>query len=578
MFFVALATDYDGTIATDGSAPAGVVEDLKQFKATGRRLILVTGRELQDLQRVFPMVEIFDRIVAENGAVLYTPATQTEQTLAGPPPEAFVDALKAAGVSPLSVGRVVVATWEPNETKVLEVIKKLGLELQIIFNKGAVMVLPPGINKASGLQAALDDLGLAATNVVGVGDAENDRTFLEFCGCSAAVANALPSIKEKVDLILDGPRGEGVQELLKRIAEEDAAIVPPRRHGVVLGTLKDGSEALLPSGEGNVLLTGHSTVGKSTIATALTERMSEKGLQFCVFDPEGDFEMLESAVQIGNVKLPPSLSELTALLKRPNTNIVVNALAVPLDERPKFFADFLAAISATRLAFARPHWLIVDEAHHVLPKDSETASLVLPQTLTSTIFITVHADSLAKAALEKIRYVIAAGQEATETLDVFAHRLQILGPTPQATCGERQVLLWDRESPAAPLCLEPRRPTQIHRRHTRKYAEGELGPDKSFYFHGPDKKLNLRAANLMSFLNIADGVDDDTWEFHRRAGDYSTWISTAIKDDELADQVAAAEQDGSLNAAQSRANIKAEIERRYTAPTELPVRLPANSG
>jgi hypothetical protein len=46
-----------------------------------------------------------------------------------------------------------VATWEPHQATVLEAIRELGLEHHIIFNKGAVMVLPPGINKAAGLEA-----------------------------------------------------------------------------------------------------------------------------------------------------------------------------------------------------------------------------------------------------------------------------------------------------------------------------------------------------------------------------------------------------------------------------------------
>ncbi|HEX2758928.1 MAG TPA: HAD hydrolase family protein, partial [Rhizomicrobium sp.] len=179
MFFIALATDYDGTIATDGRTPPEVVEALKQFKSGGRKLILVTGRELDDLKAVFPEHGIFDRIVAENGALLYEPATQRERILAPPPVEALVKALQDAEVAPLSVGRVIVATWEPNETIVLETIKRLGLESQIIFNKGAVMVLPPGINKASGLVTALEELELSAINVVGVGDAENDHAFLQ---------------------------------------------------------------------------------------------------------------------------------------------------------------------------------------------------------------------------------------------------------------------------------------------------------------------------------------------------------------------------------------------------------------
>ena len=78
----------------------------------------------------------------------------------------------------------------------LEAIHELGLEWQIIFNKGAVMVLPPGVNKASGLAAALEALQLSPVNVVGIGDAENDHAFLSLCGCSVAVANALDAVKD----------------------------------------------------------------------------------------------------------------------------------------------------------------------------------------------------------------------------------------------------------------------------------------------------------------------------------------------------------------------------------------------
>jgi hypothetical protein len=81
------------------------------------------------------------------------------------------------------------------------VIRDLGLELNII-TKGAVMVLPPNINKAAGLQAALAELKLSGHNVVGVGDAENDHAFLQSCGCAAAVSNALPMVKTSADIVL----------------------------------------------------------------------------------------------------------------------------------------------------------------------------------------------------------------------------------------------------------------------------------------------------------------------------------------------------------------------------------------
>src|SRR5439155_24116391 len=186
MRFHVLATDYDGTIAHHGAVDAATEEALTRVRATGRKLILVTGRELGDLQKVFPTLELFDAIVAENGALVHQPAKRTTRLLGERPPEIFASTLREHGVAPLSVGEVIVATWQPHEAVVLDTIRALGLELQVIFNKGAVMVLPSGINKAVGLRAALDDLGLSAHNAVGVGDAENDHAFLSVCECAVA--------------------------------------------------------------------------------------------------------------------------------------------------------------------------------------------------------------------------------------------------------------------------------------------------------------------------------------------------------------------------------------------------------
>jgi hypothetical protein len=228
MRYVALASDYDGTLAEDGHVSTQALEALERVRDSGRRLVLVTGRELDDLLRVFPRIGLFDRVVAENGALLYRPDTGEERLLGARPPDVFVEELRRRGVEGISVGRVIVATWEPYETTVLETIRDLGLELQVIFNKGAVMVLPEGVNKATGLVAALDDLGLSPHNTVGVGDAENDHAFLNLCGCAVAVANALPSLKERVDWVTDRPRGEGVQEVIEHLLDDDLASLCPR--------------------------------------------------------------------------------------------------------------------------------------------------------------------------------------------------------------------------------------------------------------------------------------------------------------------------------------------------------------
>src|SRR6187455_1562547 len=135
MRYFALATDYDGTIATHGSVDEHTLDWLRLLADSGRKLILVTGRELPDLRAVFPEWAMFDRIVAENGAVLCRPSLQEEEALVPAPPRSFVELLRARDVRPLSVGRVIVATVEPNENMVLNAVRELGLELQVIFNK-----------------------------------------------------------------------------------------------------------------------------------------------------------------------------------------------------------------------------------------------------------------------------------------------------------------------------------------------------------------------------------------------------------------------------------------------------------
>jgi hypothetical protein len=224
MRYLALATDYDGTLASEGRVLEETIAALERLRQSGRKLILVTGRELDDLLRVFPEIELFDMVVAENGALLYRPDTREEKPLTSSPPEEFVKALRDRGVDPLSVGRVIVATWHPHETTVLEAIRDLGLELQVILNKDAVMVLPSGVNKASGLSAALSELGLSPHNTVGIGDAENDQALLSLCECGVAVANALPMLKECADFVTKGARGAGVVELIDQLIASEIVI------------------------------------------------------------------------------------------------------------------------------------------------------------------------------------------------------------------------------------------------------------------------------------------------------------------------------------------------------------------
>ena len=567
MYIICLATDYDGTLAHDGVVESATVDALVEFKRSGRRLVLVTGRALPDLVAAFPHVDLFDRVVAENGALLYNPATRQERPLAPEPSPEFVALLRAKGVAPLSVGRSIIATWEPNQTAALEAIRELGLELQIVFNKGAVMILPAGINKASGLKSALDDLSISAHNVVAVGDAENDHAFMQFAGYAVAVANALPTVKAEADLVTRAARGAGVVELIGLLIERDVdAFAPFKEHGLVQAAVRADDQAVFirPHG-GGALIAGLSGGGKSSLATALIEGMLARGFQVCVFDPEGDYGNLSAAVSLGDAKAPPRLSEMIKAIERPGQSVVVNMLAISVEERPAAFRGFVGALAEMHARTGRPHWIVVDEAHHVLPAGRDANAAAAPVG-PPAILVTVDPEAVAAHALEGVDDLFAVGTKPAETIRAFCKALSIAPPALPAPPQEAgRALLWRRRSSKPPEFVAPRAPVAKMERHTRKYAEGELGEDKSFFFRGPDNALNLRAQNLTIFLQMADGVDDRTWLHHSAAHDVSRWIREAIKDEGLA---AEAEQiEAAPHAEASRKAMREAIERRYTAPT-----------
>ncbi len=214
MKYSVIATDYDGTLATQGVVLEATLAALQRYRDRGGRLLLVTGRQLDDLLQVFPHPHLFDGMVVENGAVLYRPEEESVRLLANPLPTVLIDTLIDQGVTPISQGQVLVSTWEPHGETVEQTLRHLGIAATVIRNKRAVMVLPHGVDKASGMAAALAELGLGANQVVGIGDAENDRSLLRASGLGVAVANAVPDLKAMADRVMVGERGAGVQELI----------------------------------------------------------------------------------------------------------------------------------------------------------------------------------------------------------------------------------------------------------------------------------------------------------------------------------------------------------------------------
>ena len=565
--YLALCCDFDGTIAHDGVVSDEMVRALERVAASGRRLVLVTGRELDDLRRVFARLDVFDRVVAENGALLFTPATAEERVLCDPPSTALVQELHRRHVEPLSVGRAIVATWEPHDATVLEALRELGLELSVVFNKGAVMVLPPGVNKASGLDAALKSLELSRHNAIGVGDAENDHALLARCQVAVAVANALPALKESADIVTEGSRDDGVRELIDELLADDLSRRQRLsvRHEISLGKAAGDNAVTFNPLVTSMLVTGRSGSGKSTAAKAVLEQLADKDYSFCVVDPEGDYLDAPHAVVVGTQKNPLSLDEVAQALATGN-NIVFNLLGVALHERPRFFAAMVPLIEQRRLRTGQPQTLVIDEAHHMLGRDLPSAIEALGARLDRLLLVTVHPEALCQPVLQRTNGLIVVGDEAEKAVQQYAAatgRDLALPPGEPLAAGEAWV--WLEASADAPHRLRLQRTRSSQRRHSRKYAEGQLAEDRSFYFIGPEGKLKLRAQNLLVFLQMGDGVDDDTWRHHQKRHDYSAWIEREIKDPELAAEVRRIEGTTS-DANAARQALRAAVERLYTLP------------
>jgi len=225
MHFLALASDYDGTLADDGNIADATWDALRRLQTSGRKLILVTGRSFADLARALPQFDAFDGIVAENGAILYCPAGHRTVPLSSGLPNSLVERLQLRKVEPLWIGDIILATRIENTQEILEAVRQLDLELGIVTNNHTIMVLPAGVNKATGLVAALDELGIPAQRVVSIGDGENDRALFESTGCGVAVANAPEIVKRTADLVTKAAAGGGVGELIDRIIAPDLAEV-----------------------------------------------------------------------------------------------------------------------------------------------------------------------------------------------------------------------------------------------------------------------------------------------------------------------------------------------------------------
>jgi hypothetical protein len=339
----------------------------------------------------------------------------------------------------------------------------------------------------------------------------------------------------------------------------------------VLGAGSDGGDISIAPYGINVLVAGTSGSGKSSLTTGLLERFAAAGYEFCLVDPEGDYGQFAGAIVLGDQHNAPTVEEVAQVTAKPGVNVIVNLLGVPLPDRPSFLDALLVRVQDLRARTGRPHWLVVDEAHHMLQPPLPEGRAALVAALENFVLISPHPQMVAEELLHNVAALVVVGEEIEKTVRALASSIGTAAPTDvPARLDAGDAYLWMPAVPGSATVLRTHPAQAERRRHERKYAEGELGLERSFYFRGPDGKFNLRAQNLMMFMQIADGLDDETWRFHLKRGDYSRWFRDMIKDDDLAAAAERIEAQPTVSGPDSRARVRSEIETRYTLPATVP--------
>lgn len=548
MRFNVLALDYDGTMAEHGQANPEVIEALREARARGLVIVLVTGRIHSDLNRVFSEQDVFDVIVAENGAVLAYPNGQ-KRLLGRAPAPVLLDDLCEARIE-FSWGECVIEADASEGTRILKMIQRRALPLMLVFNQQRVMILPQGITKEVGLREALNTMRLSLHNCIGIGDAENDFALLDACEIGVAVAWGSPSLQAVADHVLPG---KGPQALAGYIREVSAqAKLPPIRAAerqVLLGQTRDGPLKTTIHGR-NILIAGDPRSGKSWIAGLFCEHLILQGYCLCVIDPEGDYSTLESLPGVtvfGRDTPPPRISTVAHALRYPGVSVVLDLSGLSHEEKLVYVRGLLPALGALRRESGLPHWIVVDEAHYFLHEPSAVEDGALD--LAAYVLITYrpsHLDlKLAESAETIIVTPLKNQTEATALATLcgrgmetgWADQLAGLGidetamlPSRHATEGE-QVL--------QQFVIAPR--LTSHVRHKGKYLDVPLPENEAFVFTCQGRPIGSAARTLNEFARRLNKLPTSSLEAHAARGDFLRWIGGVFSDQTLAEEVAVME-------------------------------------
>lgn len=581
-YFRAVAIDYDGTLTTRDSPSAEVLTALREARERGIRLVMVTGRILAELRAVFPAcAEHVDLIVAENGGVLAAGSLAIPLSL--PVPPELDTALRAMG-APFRRGQVILATSAAYELPVLHEVQQVAPDCQLVRNRGELMIVPPGVSKASGLRYALLQLGVSPHSTVAVGDAENDLAMLESCEVGVAVANAVEAVKARADAILAEEDGAGVAALLRGTLVEGGPTIQPSRWQITLGRSPSGEAVRMPASAVDVVIAGGTGSGKSFAAGLIAEQLVQLGYVVCVFDPEGDHAplgRLPNVVTLGGRNRMPSVEDLSHIFEQSGTSVVVDLSLVASHTAQAWTSHAIEFLEGRRLATGVPHWLVVDEAHSAQTR--ATCSQGAGRRLRGHCLVTYRPAQLAELSGNGVDYaLLVAGERGVDLPSVQAvtdaagiPRARVVPLLEDLQAGEALVVRCSHPASVERVVFAPR--WVPHVRHWHKYASAHLPLPRRFYFRSPAGLTGAVAGNMEEFHHEMRCASADTILQHARGGDFSRWAREVLKDLALATAFELSEQ--RLRAARDPAELEAArrelltaIERRYASVGTWPIR------
>ncbi|OBB86050.1 HAD hydrolase family protein [Mycobacterium sp. 852002-30065_SCH5024008] len=543
-FFQVIAVDLDGTLTLDGQLSPQTLDAISGARRKGLTVVLVTGRIRTELQAEFPHIaDHFDALVLENGAVMVIKGRTSR--LAEPVDSSLDDALGERRV-PSRRGEVMVATDGEHASTVVEVIGELELDCQVIRNRSALMVLPAGVTKGTGLRAVLTGLNMSPHNTVAIGDAENDLSLFGIAEIGAAVANAISSVRRRADLVLAEPDGAGVGELLTGPYISGAQRWCPPRRWVDIGTFDDHTPTRVPGSQGRILVTGSTGSGKSYLVGLLAERWISAGYCVLVIDPEGDHAQLRELNGVEVIDGRNHLPEPTELVNslNPHSSVVVDMSGIAEPAKAEYLHLLRSTAEAHREEHGFPHWVIYDEAQ-LLGTNEEARWARRGGYVLS---------SFAPAALP--------AQEIDNSDVVLT--LTASGDAPALTAVRRATVSFGGGPPRA-FTIADRQTGHVRHRH--KYADVRLPDERRFYFHTINDRSVRPAATMHEFRSAISHIDYEALQYHLERGDFSRWLASTITDRDLAKQVAAWEDQVLARRAADVEHIRHEliraVEERY---------------